>query len=74
MKILIQYESDTLLTEEVAQYFKECQENILKCKYEPDKIIVFINRLRNQLIQWLDRNKIVATSLNDLIEILMKGI
>lgn len=74
MKILIQYESDTLLTEEVAQYFKECQENILECKYEPDKIIVFISRLRNQLIQWLDRNKIVATSLNDLIEILMKGI
>jgi len=58
MKIKLEYESDTLLPEEMMNKFNEMQRRILECRYENDKIICHIGWLRSELIHWIARVRI----------------
>ena len=58
MKITIQYDGPTLIPESLDIVLKSIERDIIECRYEPDKIICIMSRLRRELLGWIDDNKI----------------
>lgn len=56
-KIVIKYESETLLPKELEDAINKMRKNIYESKHEEDKIYLSIERLRHQIINWLHTNK-----------------
>ena len=54
----IQYESDKLLPDEVSIKFEKALEQIKDCRYEDDKLICIVHRLRSDVIKWLSDNNV----------------
>lgn len=53
MKIILEYESDTLLVKKLEESIRTMEKNIIEDKYERDKIVLHISRMKGELIRWL---------------------
>jgi hypothetical protein len=47
------YESDTLLSECIADFFEQSKNDLCELSREPDKSVLIIDELRRQIITWL---------------------
>jgi hypothetical protein len=60
MKITIQYESPTIMPEEIRLCFEKTKEHCCELSREPDKTIIFLDYLRNEILFWiLDKSNII---------------
>lgn len=57
MKCIIEYESPGLLPEEFDKSISFMKNSIFENKYEPDKILLAIERMKGDLIKWLSNNR-----------------
>jgi hypothetical protein len=59
MKITIQYESQTIMPEELRICFEKTKEHCCEVSCEPDKTIIFLDNLKNEIMFWiLDKSNI----------------
>jgi hypothetical protein len=58
MKRLIEYESETVLPEEISRSFTETEKNIQADKCEIDKILVHLGSFKFDCIKWFANNAI----------------
>ena len=56
MKIIIEYESDTLLPSELHESFNDMKEKVKDHRNEPDKMEIYMSKFRTDLIMWIDDN------------------
>jgi hypothetical protein len=52
VKRLIEYESETVLPDEISRSFTEMEKNILEHEYEIDKILVYLGNFKFGCITW----------------------
>ena len=55
-KVTIKYESDRFLPENISDKFHEAHKNIVKVRYEDDKMFLVMSKLRGEIISWLANN------------------
>jgi hypothetical protein len=59
MKRRINYESKTVLPEEIAGMFRKAENNITENKNETDKIILHLSRLRYECTVWFSAHETI---------------
>lgn len=57
MKIVIKYESDTVLPPEIDEMIEQMKKRIQDNRLEPDKIEIYISNFRGSLIRWFAKNQ-----------------
>jgi hypothetical protein len=53
MKITIQYESNTIMPENLKRCFEKTKEVCCNVSRESDKTILFLDNLKNEIMLWL---------------------
>jgi hypothetical protein len=59
MKRRIDYESKTVLPDEIAGMFRKAEKNIMENKNEVDKIILHLSRLRFECTVWFSDHETI---------------
>jgi oligoribonuclease NrnB/cAMP/cGMP phosphodiesterase (DHH superfamily) len=60
VKCRIDYESETVLPDEIAIAIGEAQRDIIESEYERDKIIVHLAKLKYTCIKWFDSHGTIS--------------
>lgn len=53
MRIIIEYESDKLLPQEISDQFDACLKKIIATRYETDKTVCNMMNLKGTITHWL---------------------
>jgi hypothetical protein len=57
MKITVEYESHTMLPDELTMLIEKMRKSIQECRNEPDKIECSIGSMKSGITLWLVKNR-----------------